>query len=313
MCQNNLPSLQREHTIPRKPLRAFEELHADFFVHGGKQFLVTVDAYSGWPTLNYFNCNAPTSKLIEAVRQRFVEKSAPVCFVSDGGPQFTSEEFNIFLKNWNVKHITPSPHYRQSNGLAEACVKTVKKIVRGSWHRGEPNRDYLAKGLLLYCNTPRYNGASPAQLLFGRPIRDLLPAHRRSFEAEWQKSADELERQSAEVKQRVESAFDARSKTQVPLTVGDRVAIQDAQSKKWNRYGVIVEIGRYRDYWTRLASGRVLRRNRRFLRKRLLNLPNDDSPTTAEDVPQVTLPRRSGRIRREPQRLQVDPAMNSYA
>jgi hypothetical protein len=34
----------------------------------------------------------------------------------------------------------------------------------------------------------------PAQLVFNRPVRDCLPAHRRSFAPQWQKSAAQMEK-----------------------------------------------------------------------------------------------------------------------
>ena len=35
---------------------------------------------------------------------------------------------------------------------------------------------------------------SPAQLVFGRPVRDTVPAHRRSFAPEWQLKDDQIEK-----------------------------------------------------------------------------------------------------------------------
>ena len=35
---------------------------------------------------------------------------------TDGGPQFKSDEFKAFLKNWGVKHRQFSMDYPQSNG-----------------------------------------------------------------------------------------------------------------------------------------------------------------------------------------------------
>lgn len=44
--------------------------------------------------------------------------------------------------------------------------------------------------------TPHYKGASPAQLLLGIPILDLLPANRGTLNPTWQKSMDELEKKA---------------------------------------------------------------------------------------------------------------------
>ena len=42
------------------------------------------------------------------------------------------------------------------------------------------------------------DGLSPVQKLFGHPIQDTLPAHRRAFVPEWQGSALEAEQQATD-------------------------------------------------------------------------------------------------------------------
>ena len=43
---------------------------------------------------------------------------------------------------------------------------------------------------------------------------------------------------------------------------------QNDKSKLWDRSGVVVDVGSHRKYFIRLPSGRILTRNRRFLRRR---------------------------------------------
>ena len=45
--------------------------------------------------------------------------------ISDNGPCHTSQAFTTVMQSYNVKHITSSPHYPQSNGLAEKYVQIV--------------------------------------------------------------------------------------------------------------------------------------------------------------------------------------------
>jgi len=55
------------------------------------------------------------------------------------------------------------------------------------------DEDKLWRALLQYRNTPsRKDTLSPAQKLYGRPVQDSIPAHRRSFAADWQKPMDEV-------------------------------------------------------------------------------------------------------------------------
>lgn len=73
--------------------------------------------------------------------------------------------------------------YHQSNGRAEASIKSMIKLVIGSRKGGQVNEEKLAKAILLFSSTPRYGGASPAHLVlvFNRHIWNGIPAHRRSF------------------------------------------------------------------------------------------------------------------------------------
>ena len=40
----------------------------------------------------------------------------PEILVTDNGPQFSSNEFQVFAKSWSFNHVTTSPRYPQSNG-----------------------------------------------------------------------------------------------------------------------------------------------------------------------------------------------------
>lgn len=196
----------------------------------------------------------------------------------------------------------------------------MKKLVRGSWKSsaGEPDWEKLSEGLLMHRNTPSYDGRSPAQVVFGHAVRDTLTAHRRTFAKEWQQALDEVEARAALKREKVEKHYNASAKELPRLKVTDRVAVQDAQTRKWDRYGVIVEAMRHNDFLVKLTSGRVLRRNRRFLVRRLpvfVEKRQREQPPGAE-LP-VTTPgvqeRRPQRTRRPPDRIQVDPSNKSYA
>ena len=73
-------------------------------------------------------------------------------------------------------------------------MKSMRNLISAAWVRCGVDEAVLACALLQYRNTPsRRDGLSPAQKLFGRPVQDILPAHRRAFAPEWQRSADDAE------------------------------------------------------------------------------------------------------------------------
>ena len=84
--QPNQPLVVESH-----PSRPFESVAADLFCVEGKDFLVIVDKYSGWPVITPFRQHGVTSAhVIRAVKGMMMEKGIPVKFHSDGGPQFAS-------------------------------------------------------------------------------------------------------------------------------------------------------------------------------------------------------------------------------
>ena len=118
------------------------------------------------------------SQLITAVRELISRTGVPDIFWSDGGPQFTSKQFQEFTRQWGFTCHTSSPYYLQSNGKAEATVKSMKCLICSAWKGRYLDEEILYQALLQYRNTPaRRDGLSLAQKLYGHPVQDTIPAH----------------------------------------------------------------------------------------------------------------------------------------
>ena len=118
------------------PKRVFESVSADFFSAAGKCFLVYVDRRSGWPVVAKFPHDATARELISILRKIFASTGVPNVLRSDGGPQFTARVTREFMKRWQVDHCISTPYFPQSNGHAEAAVKTVKKFILKATQNG---------------------------------------------------------------------------------------------------------------------------------------------------------------------------------
>ena len=253
----------------------------------------------------------PTSRdLIRVIARNFVDLGVPVRLRSDGGPQFASREFAEFTVKWGVEIVHSTPYYPQSNGRAEAAVKAMKGLILKAAPSGQLDDEAFQHGLLEWRNTPGSDGRSPAQLVFGRPMRTLVPAHRSAFAAEWQESMEECDRKVALERESVRARYDSHARPLPQLDIGADVSIQHPATKEWDRVGVVVSVGKNRDYRIKLPSGSVLWRNRRFLRpyrKPNIELPADENPPSSSEVPPVNegqegdppAPRRGTRIRRK--------------
>jgi len=311
-CVERLPSHAAETLRTHDPAsRPFEQIHADLGEVNGRQFLIMVDQFSGWPHVIPFTNHPSARQVVDAARQFFSNVGAPVRFWSDNGPQFKAAEFKQFLKDWGIVPGTSSPHYAQSNGRAEAEVKTMKKLIVGSSSSGTFDPDKFAKALLLFRNAPRLGGASPAQLVFNRPVRDSLPVHHRAFAAEWQAAADVLEERAKRSKDLHVEHYNRKAHDLAELEVGNHVLIQHPLTKQWSTTGIIVELGPNRDYLIKTEAGRIYRRNRRFLRRRIVVMPGTaEQPPPEQPQPgppevehpqaEQPAPRRSTREKRRP-------------
>ena len=266
-CQIFMPSQQREPLMnDTAPTRPFEDVSADLFSVSKKTFLCYADRFSGWSTLGHYSSDTTTQATIRLFRRMFQDLGVPVRLRTDGGPQFSSSEFRNFMQEWGVEHIMSSPHYPQSNGHAEANVKSLKYLIEKTACNGNvKDSDEFAKGLLELRNTPRVNGLSPAQILFGRSLRSCVPAHKSAFKPTWHDMAREYDRHHA-IQESAVHHYNTRAKSLSQLAVGDNVRIQDPRSKRWELTGIIVSVEPHRSYLIKTPSGRVYHRNRRFIR-----------------------------------------------
>lgn len=105
----------RLHVIPDLP---WSLTAADVFEWGGKEHLVLVDSYSGWFEIDQLTGTA-SATLITKFKRYFATHGVPQQLMTDNATYFTSREFQEFARKWDFCHITSSPLYPQSNGLAE--------------------------------------------------------------------------------------------------------------------------------------------------------------------------------------------------
>ena len=265
-CQELLLSQAQEPMAEElKPTRIFQSVSADIFSIGNMHFLVYVDAYSGYPMLAQ-NWGAFNSRqIINNIKYFFREMGIPCRLRSDNGPQFDSREFQTFLKDYGVTWSPSTPHYPQSNGLAESAVKSMKSILR-KLKKVDISTDEFSNAVLEFRNTPKADGFSPCQRVFGHNLRSRMPAHHKSFLPECQKEADEVDQKAQVLKEKAKFRYNNRSRSLKPLKVGDSVRVQGDNGKRWDRIGKIVDIGKFRDYLVAVPSGRSYWRNRRFLK-----------------------------------------------
>lgn len=110
------------------PTRELQRIHIDFAgPFQGVTFLVAIDAYSKWPEV-FVMQNTTVNKTVDCLCSMFCRYGYPEQVVSDNEPQFTAEEFAIFMRSCGVKHARSAPYHPSTNGLAERFVQSMKSL-----------------------------------------------------------------------------------------------------------------------------------------------------------------------------------------
>ena len=173
-CQSNQSAPAEAPLHPWEwPGLPWSRIHIDYAgPYKGEMLLVVMDAYSKWLEVHRMNSITSTAT-IEKLREMFATHGLPATVVSDNGSNFTSSEFQEFMKKNGIKHIKVAPYHPASNGLAERAVRIFKegyeKMEDGSV------QTKLSRFLLSYRTTPHSTtGVPPAELLMKRRLHTQL-------------------------------------------------------------------------------------------------------------------------------------------
>ena len=259
---------------PVSPDYPMQSLCCDKAHIGKYTYFVLVDRFSNWPSVCQTS-GGGAKDLVLFLRKHFENFGVPEDITSDGGPEFVSYEVQNFLKRWGVKQRLSSAYYPRANTRAELGVKSMKRLLRNNTTAsGSLNCDGFSWAILEFRNTPcRDIGVSPSNILFGRNLKDHLPAITENLKVrkEWRFDKDMREQALAVKFAELEKNLGGGARNLPVLEVGDMVQIQNQKGndpKRWNKSGKIVEKLDFDQYLVKVdGGGRLTRRNRRFLKK----------------------------------------------
>ena len=259
------------HELPSRP---WQSIAADFFKFDDKDYLLIVDTFSKYPEIVCLKNDTTSSNVIKNLKNILARHGIPDVLYSDNGPQFISYQFQNFLKDWEITHIRSSPHYPQSNGLIERHIQTIKKLMKKA---KEENKD-IYKVLLEYRTTPIDKIIpSPAEILFGRKLKTLLPISEQLL------NTPKNEFYKSQFKNKIIGSNSYYNKKAIDLKKmykGDRIVIQQ-KDNTWTP-GRIVKVDEDRPRAYKVmhdGSQEVLDRNRKFLKSY-----SNDSPRVNQKV-----------------------------
>ncbi|UYV69447.1 K02A2.6-like [Cordylochernes scorpioides] len=261
---------KHEPLIPTNfPTRPWQKIGMDLFKFENKWYLVVIDYYSRFLEMIQLD-RLTASVVVRSCKSIFARHGIPETVVSDNGTQFgAAREFANFARQYGFTHVTSSPRFPQSNGMAEAGVKIAKMVLK-------KNQD-PSLGLLEYRSTPLENGYSPAELLMGRKLRTTLPIAPENLNPKLVYSQT-LKRKERRRRKDMKSRYDRRcgATDMEELSEGDTVWITDMRT-----WGIVKQkASTPRSYMVDTPVG-TLRRNRFHLRKGVtVQYPADPSTPT---------------------------------
>ncbi len=177
---------------------------------------------------------------------------------TENGPQFKSQEFKEFCEEWRILHDPSSPYHHIANGHAESAVHSMKSIIKKLCPGKQSNNIKFWKAILEYWNTPRNDGLSPAQRLFGRPMRTRLPAHPLVYKKVVQDELRKVDQQALKLKMKAEAHYNVGARELRELKLGDVVRVQHHVTKRWDLIAEIVHVkDRRRSYLVRTETGKL--------------------------------------------------------
>jgi transposase InsO family protein len=259
-CQQMKPCNQKETLIQHgESPRPWMKIGTDLFECDGRAYLLTVDYYSSFIEVDYLT-GTTANDVITKLQGQFARYGIPAEIVSDQGPQYTSAQFKQMTEEWGITHTMSSPGHHQSNGKAEAAVKTVKHMLYKCLQNN--SNPYMA--MLELRNTPMQDtGLSPTQMMFGHFTRTRLPAVN---------DGEVSKKQSAEAKKKrrrrrrtVKKCYNKRAKDLTTLSAGQTVFFQHVPGQRW-RKGTIRSRDGDREYIVEGDNGGVYQRNRVHMR-----------------------------------------------
>ena len=271
-CIINAPSQAAMPPVyPESPEFPMQKVCSDIAHYKGNSYIIIVDRFSNWISIYRLNRAEGVQK---ALRNHFITHGVPTELTTDGGPEYVAGETKAFLERWDVNHRLTSAYHPGANLRAELGVRVAKRIIReNTGPKGTLDTDKVSRALLTYRNTPNKDiGMSPAQMLYGRRLRDHLPISigKLKQRKEWIRVKSQREEALSVKYGQIEKKLQGNARNLKPLRVGDRVQVQNQtgnEPKRWNKSGKVVESLGNQQYSVRMdGSGRVTLRNRRFLR-----------------------------------------------
>ena len=236
-CVKLAPSQQKHKLTAEKAMAPMSHMGIDLFSWQGKNYLVAVCRFSGWPFVKLMR-STTTDSVCKTLTSWFNNFGWPIAIRTDGGPQFRAI-FSEFCASRNIAHETASAYNAEANGLAEAAVKQTKYLLQKIGSMGER----YDRELCAWRNTPRADGFSPAMLMFNRNMKEeRLPVAAPALRLQSQGHQELGAQARQEVREQQVGHKNQVRLERKQLQVGQLVLVQNTDNNLWDQFGTIIEV-----------------------------------------------------------------------
>ena len=88
----------------------------------------------------------------------------------------------------------------------------MKHLVAKTAEHGSLDCDEFSSGLIEWVNTPKAHGLSQAEILYGAPLRSIVPAKLKYFKEDWQNKFDKWDAALSNLQVAAETEYNKRAK-----------------------------------------------------------------------------------------------------
>ena len=120
------------------------------------------------------------AQIVRVLDDAFRREGAPKRLLSDRGPQFRSESFQLLMFAYGVRHVLTLPAHPWTNGRVERIFRTFRETVRRHFWLIASRRQLvrICADFLLWYNRDRphsaWAGRTPNEVYFARPQHLVL-------------------------------------------------------------------------------------------------------------------------------------------
>ena len=291
-CQlyKRVPDATNTATIhPYGTKKAFELWEIDFVgkllkSNHGNLYIITAIDYATSKALAWALEERSAAAAIAILEDIIWTYGKPAEIITDNGEEFRSQDFQAFIKRYDIHHNRTSPGHPQTNGKVERLnYELQQRLQRISAEKGNDRRDwdlYLRQALFAFhAHTNKRLGSSPFFLQFG--VEPVLPStslantsltrvelaeaveHRRKHVQNLSKHRNDAAKKYYAALERLAKSRDDSSYLTTPILNGDLVMRSPLNRKtklhpQWDGPFVVLDSSDKDVYQLATANGHIL-------------------------------------------------------